>query len=37
MLNGLDDIGLTLEKRDSIAAYEARSKASQPWALVSRS
>ncbi len=34
MLNGLDDIGLTLEKKDSIAAYETRTRASQPWALV---
>jgi len=34
LLNGLDDIGLTLEKQDSIAAYEARLGASQPWAQV---
>ena len=34
MLNGLDDIGLTLEKKDSIAAYETRTRAAQPWALV---
>lgn len=32
LLNGLDDIGLTLQKKDSIAAYEARSRAAQPWA-----
>jgi 3-isopropylmalate/(R)-2-methylmalate dehydratase small subunit len=34
LLNGLDDIGLTLEKQDSIAAYETRTRASQPWAVV---
>jgi 3-isopropylmalate/(R)-2-methylmalate dehydratase small subunit len=34
LLNGLDDIGLTLEKQDSIAAYETRVGASQPWASV---
>ncbi len=31
LLNGLDDIGLTLEKRDVIDAFEAKQKASQPW------
>ena len=31
LLNGLDDIGLTLQKADSIAAFEARQKAEQPW------
>ncbi|WP_321395275.1 3-isopropylmalate dehydratase small subunit [Emcibacter sp.] len=31
LLNGLDDIGLTLEKVDKIDAFEARQKASQPW------
>jgi 3-isopropylmalate/(R)-2-methylmalate dehydratase small subunit len=32
LLNGLDDIGLTLEKAAAIDAYEARAKALQPWA-----
>lgn len=31
LLNGLDDIGLTLEKAPAIDAYEAKQKASQPW------
>ncbi|MFQ5959648.1 MAG: 3-isopropylmalate dehydratase small subunit, partial [Alphaproteobacteria bacterium] len=31
LLNGLDDIGLTLEKADKIAAFEARQRAAQPW------
>lgn len=31
LLNGLDDIGLTLEKKDSIRDYEARKRLSQPW------
>jgi len=31
LLNGLDDIGLTMEKADKIAAFEENSKASQPW------
>ncbi len=31
LLNGLDDIGLTLEKADKIDAYEARQRAAQPW------
>ncbi|HEX6978798.1 MAG TPA: 3-isopropylmalate dehydratase small subunit [Alphaproteobacteria bacterium] len=31
LLNGLDDIGLTLEKRNDIDGFEARQKASQPW------
>ena len=31
LLNGLDDIGLTLQKVDQIKAFEARHKASQPW------
>jgi 3-isopropylmalate/(R)-2-methylmalate dehydratase small subunit len=31
LLNGLDDIGLTMAKRDAIDAYEARARASQPW------
>ncbi len=31
LLNGLDDIGLTLQKTDKIAAFEDRDKASRPW------
>jgi 3-isopropylmalate/(R)-2-methylmalate dehydratase small subunit len=31
MLNGLDDIGLTMEKADSIAAFEKKNTASHPW------
>ena len=31
LLNGLDDIGLTLEKGDAIDAYEARLAAARPW------
>ena len=31
LLNGLDDIGLTLEKRDRIAAYEARRQRDHAW------
>ena len=31
LLNGLDDIGLTLNERDAIAAFETRHKAAQPW------
>jgi len=31
LLNGLDDIGLTLEKEDAIAAFEARRAAAEPW------
>ncbi|KAF1691056.1 3-isopropylmalate dehydratase small subunit [Pseudoxanthomonas jiangsuensis] len=31
LLNGLDDIGLTLQERDAIAAFESRHKATQPW------
>jgi len=31
LLNGLDDIGLTLEKADQIDAYEAKQSSSQPW------
>jgi 3-isopropylmalate/(R)-2-methylmalate dehydratase small subunit len=32
LLNGLDDIGLTLEKAAAIDAYEARAATLQPWA-----
>jgi len=31
MLNGLDDIGLTLEHSDEIRAFEHRHKTAQPW------
>ena len=31
LLNGLDDIGLTLEKSEKIDKFEAQQKASQPW------
>ncbi|MFT4151576.1 MAG: 3-isopropylmalate dehydratase small subunit [Paracoccaceae bacterium] len=32
LLNGLDDIGLTLEKAASIDTYEAKTALSRPWA-----
>ncbi len=31
ILNGLDDIGLTLEHADKIRAFEARHRSEQPW------
>ncbi len=31
LLEGLDDIGLTLEKSEAIDAYEARLRAQSPW------
>ena len=31
LLNGLDDIGLTLEKAAEIDGYETRQRAAQPW------
>ncbi|SFK92613.1 3-isopropylmalate dehydratase small subunit [Shimia haliotis] len=31
LLNGLDDIGLTMEKAASIDAYEAKAGAERPW------
>ncbi|MCB1405865.1 MAG: 3-isopropylmalate dehydratase small subunit, partial [Rhodobacteraceae bacterium] len=31
LLNGLDDIGLTLEKVSAIDAFESRAKAQFPW------
>ncbi|MEE2655390.1 MAG: 3-isopropylmalate dehydratase small subunit [Pseudomonadota bacterium] len=31
LLNGLDDIGLTLQKENSISSYEEKQKASEPW------
>ena len=32
MLNGLDDIGLTHQKKSKIASYEDRAKVARPWA-----
>jgi 3-isopropylmalate/(R)-2-methylmalate dehydratase small subunit len=32
LLNGLDDIGLTLVKQDKIASFEDKAKAARPWA-----
>ena len=31
LLNGLDDIGLTLQKQDKIASFETSRKQQQPW------
>ncbi|MBL8628349.1 MAG: 3-isopropylmalate dehydratase small subunit [Rhodospirillaceae bacterium] len=31
LLNGLDDIGLTLQHAEKITAFEAKQKAEQPW------
>jgi 3-isopropylmalate/(R)-2-methylmalate dehydratase small subunit len=31
LLEGLDDIGLTLKHNDEIAAWEARARTAQPW------
>ncbi len=31
LLNGLDDIGLTLQKQDKIATFETRRSLEQPW------
>jgi len=31
LLNGLDDIGLTMQKSDAIAAFEAQNATSMPW------
>ena len=31
LLNGLDDIGLTLQKEKAIAGFEAKQRSSQPW------
>ncbi len=31
LLNGLDDIGLTLQNTDDILAFEAKAKAERPW------
>jgi 3-isopropylmalate/(R)-2-methylmalate dehydratase small subunit len=32
LMNGLDDIGLTMEKADAITAFEARAKTTRAWA-----
>lgn len=32
LLNGLDNIGLTMEKTSKIESFEARAKAERPWA-----
>jgi 3-isopropylmalate/(R)-2-methylmalate dehydratase small subunit len=32
MLNGLDDIGLTMEKAPSIATFEKKNAETRPWA-----
>ncbi|HWD14966.1 3-isopropylmalate dehydratase small subunit [Pseudochrobactrum sp. sp1633] len=32
MLNGLDDIGLTMEKADNISVFEKKNSESRPWA-----
>ncbi len=37
LLNGLDDIGLTLQHADAIRAYEARRVAEAPWLFPDRS
>ncbi len=31
LLNGLDDIGLTLQDREAISAFEVKHRQSQPW------
>ena len=31
LINGLDDIGLTMEKADKISSFEEKNKISQPW------
>lgn len=31
LLNGLDDIGLTMQHQDAIKAFEAKHKVAQPW------
>ena len=35
LLNGLDEIGLTLQHADTIRSYEAQHKAAQPWLFAS--
>jgi 3-isopropylmalate/(R)-2-methylmalate dehydratase small subunit len=31
LLNGLDDVGLTLQKAPAIGSFEEKNKLSQPW------
>src|SRR5262249_25597121 len=31
LLNGLDDIGLTMVKQDKIAGFESKAQAERPW------
>jgi 3-isopropylmalate/(R)-2-methylmalate dehydratase small subunit len=31
LLNGLDDIALTMDKKDKISSFEAKAKAERPW------
>lgn len=31
LLAGLDEIGLTLARRDAIAAFQARDRDARPW------
>jgi 3-isopropylmalate/(R)-2-methylmalate dehydratase small subunit len=31
LLNGLDDIGLTLEKKPAIESYESAAAQARPW------
>jgi len=31
LLNGLDDIGLTMVKEDRIGSFEEKAKAARPW------
>ena len=35
LLNGLDDIGLTLQEQDAIRAFEQRHQQAQPWVFAS--
>jgi 3-isopropylmalate/(R)-2-methylmalate dehydratase small subunit len=32
LINGLDDIGLTMEKQAAIEAYEAKARTARGWA-----
>ncbi|MFZ2018571.1 MAG: 3-isopropylmalate dehydratase small subunit, partial [Methyloceanibacter sp.] len=32
LMEGLDDIGLTMEKSDAIAEFEGKSRTARPWA-----
>lgn len=34
LLNGLDDIGLTMQQQDKIKAFEAKHRQAQPWLFV---